>query len=179
MLRLADARLPTAIARAAGEIAGSAADSVGSAGEPLPPPCVRPLGVGSRLLGGPSGPLRPRAGAFAARILRSASPTPTSAVRARAPTPGCSRRGRRRLRRNPSAGFRNRNVGFGIRPVTTALDPLAPGTDSSSRELIHRVRNPICRLRRRIGCLRCSMRHLGAITPTPGTGPSAGAEQPE
>jgi hypothetical protein len=109
-------------------------------------------------------PLRPRAGAFAARIVCSASRTPASAVCAPARRPGSSRRSRRRRQRNSSAGFRNRNVGSGARRVRSALDPLAPEPDSSSREPIRRVRHPTCRLRRRIGWLRRSMRHRGGAS---------------
>jgi len=47
-------------------------------------------------------------------------------VPAPAPTPGCSRRSRRRLRSLPPAGFRNRNVGSRPRRVRSAFDPLAP-----------------------------------------------------
>jgi hypothetical protein len=75
MLRLADVCSPPAIAPAAGEMAGSARDSVGSAGEPLPPRYVRPLGVGSRLLGGPParsghGPAPSPIESFAPRLVR-------------------------------------------------------------------------------------------------------------
>ena len=87
-------------------------------------------------------PARPGADAFAARIARSATRTPDSAVRAPAPTPGCSRRGRRRLRRNPSAGFRNRNVGS--------------GADLSARRSIRWLRSPIRRLESRLARTRLS-----------------------
>jgi hypothetical protein len=104
-------------------------------------------------------PLRPRAGAFAARIVRSASRPPASAVRAPARTPGGSRWSRIRLRRNSSTGFRHRNVGSCAGRVCSALDPLPPEPDSSSREPIRCLPNPICRLRRRMGRLRCPMRN--------------------
>jgi hypothetical protein len=86
-------------------------------------------------------PLRPRAGAFAARFVRSANRPPASAVRAPARTPGYSRRRRRRLQRNPSAGFRNRNAVSGVRSVRSALDSLAPELNSSSPELIRCLPN--------------------------------------
>jgi hypothetical protein len=63
---------------------------------------------------------------------------------------------------NSSAGFRNRNAGSDARPVRSALDPLAPGSDSTSRELIRCLPNPIRRLRRRIRRLPRSIRRLAA-----------------
>jgi len=147
-------------------LAGSARDSVGSASDPLPPRRVRPLGVGSRLLGGP--PARSGHGetpspleSFAPRVL------PASAVHAPARTSGCSRRSGRRRRRNPSAGFRNRMS--------------APVLDVSARRSIRWLRSPI----RPIPGFRVpheggkglpprrSMCHLRAMTPTAGTGPSS------
>jgi hypothetical protein len=116
------------------------AESVGSASAALPPRRIRPREAWHRLLGGPPRPLRPRAVAFAAGIVRSASHPATSAAALPARVPRCSRRRRHRRRRNSSAGFRNRTVGFGARSVRSALDPLPPEPDSSSRELIRCLR---------------------------------------
>ena len=157
-------------------IAGSARDSVGSAGAPLPPRRIQPRGAGRRLLGGPPRPFRPRAGAFAAGIVRSASRPATSAAALPARVPRCSRRWRRRRRRNSSAGFRNRNAGSGARPLRSALDPSAPALDSPSRELIRCLPNSIRRLRRRIRRLPRSIRHLA--TPTRSAPPETAARDP-
>jgi hypothetical protein len=90
-------------------------------------------------------PLRPRAGAFATRIVRSASRPPASAVRALARTPGCSRRSRIRLRRSSSVGFRNRNVGSGARSVRSTLDPWlrSPIRRLGSRSVVSRSRSVV------------------------------------
>jgi hypothetical protein len=140
-------------------IAGSARDSVASAGEPLPPQRVRPLGVGAvcsavrppppatgRRLRRSNRSLRESSASFGgpracsdARLLSSKSKTPTAEFVRRLQEPECRRR---------------------RQPVRSALDPLAPEPDSSSREPIRGLRNPICRLRSRIRWLRRSMRRL-------------------
>jgi hypothetical protein len=146
------------------------ADGESSAHRSIPPirPPSRPLrrasggsASGGRALGGSHRLLEPPPDA--ARIISAAGRAATSAVVTPARTPGCFRRSRRRLLRNSSAGFGHRNVCSGARRVCSALDPLAPEPDLSSRELIARLPNPICRLWRRIRWLRRSMRHLGAV----------------
>jgi hypothetical protein len=134
---------------------------------------ARPIRLASRPLHGASGSSASggvRSAASTACWSRRPAPSPLESLAPRVVRllrqsarplgrPGCSRRSRRRPRRNSSAGFRNRNVGSGARRVRSALDPLAPEPDSSSREPSRRVRHPICRLRRRIYWLRRSMRH--------------------
>jgi hypothetical protein len=85
-------------------------------------------------------PLLPWTGTFAAGIVRATTRRSASAVRAPAPSPGCPRRSRTRLRANSSAGFRSRHVGSGGGPVRSPVDPSAPEPDSSSRKPGRRVR---------------------------------------
>ena len=139
-------------------IVGSALESAGLAAAPSARWRIRQLGIRSHALGGPHRLLGTPPSAFAARITRAASRAAPSTVRPPAPTFGCSRRSRKRLRRNSSADFRHGNVGAGARPVRPALDPSAPEPDSSSRELIRGVRKPICRLRRPLRRLRLGIR---------------------
>jgi hypothetical protein len=163
LLRPADRRSPERAVPADGESSAQHAIRPDPAAEPSAPWCIRQLGVRRRALGGPHRLLEPPPGTFTARIISAAGRAATSAVGTPARTPGCSRRSRRRLRRNSSAGLGTGRVGSGARRVRSPLDPLAPEPDSSSRELIRCLPNPICRLWRRIRWLRQSMRHLGAV----------------
>jgi hypothetical protein len=149
MLRLVDVCSPPGIAPSPSRIADATRDSVGSAGETLPPRRVRPLGVGSRLLcagirllGNPS-------------VRSGHGPAPS-------PLESLAPRGVRHLRRSarllgrPAARVGVEDAGGGIRPPASgsglsppALDLSArrsirwlPGPDSSSREPIRRIRSP-------------------------------------